>query len=411
MNYTKIPSSVLMIALTLVVTASAFGQNKTPKPRRQITPEQQAAREAKRAEDDARRLEIPLGGDFQPDPKDPVLVAVGHGMNIVMSRDDGKTWKQVFFGNPAGDHGLWASSSIAYTQGVFVAFGGWGSAGRGSWIASEDGVRWRHLAGADRKGRHDPQSMNDTFDGAGGNGAFVGVGTSMESTTDFGKTWNRATTRDFDPRPKTHHMRVIFADYKGGRFMVVGDGPNLFYSDDLGKTWTHSKMIGLGDYVQGLGRSLAYNQGVFLLLGGNGDFAWRSIDGGETWEKHVVGAERVATHGTSVSVVDGDFWVTGQKSRASEDGIVWRDLPSSTPVGRIVQSDQSQSGKGTYISVNRRRHNILRSTNGVDWKDVYNFTPDERAHGGRQGFNEVVFGRANSIDHADKTRNTESSTR
>lgn len=394
MNFRKSLTSVFVIALSVMFVASAKGQKTSSKPRKQLTPEQLAAREAKRAVDDARRLEIPLGGDFKPDPKEPVLVAVGHGMNIVMSRDDGKTWKQVFFGAPAGDHGYWASSAVAYTDGVLVAFGGWGSAGHGSWIASEDGDHWRHLAGSGRKGRHDPQGMNDTLSGAGGNGAFVGVGTAMESTPDFGITWKQVTMRDFDPRPRTHHMRVIFADYKGGRFMAIGDGPNIFYSDDLGKTWAHSGMQGLDDYVQGLGRSLAYGNRVFLLLGGNGTFAWRSSDGGETWKKHTVGAERVATHGTSISFVNDEFWVTGQKSRASRDGIIWRDLPASTPVGRIVQSD-----RGTYISVNRRRHNILRSTDGAEWREVYGFTPDERAHGGRQGFNEIVFGRVKSTAH------------
>jgi photosystem II stability/assembly factor-like uncharacterized protein len=44
----------------------------------------------------ARRKEIPLGGDFKPDPKSPVFVAVGHGGRILLSRNDGQTWQQVF---------------------------------------------------------------------------------------------------------------------------------------------------------------------------------------------------------------------------------------------------------------------------------------------------------------------------
>jgi hypothetical protein len=38
-----------------------------------------------------RRAEIPLGGDFKPDPQQPVFVAVGHGGRILLSRDDGQT--------------------------------------------------------------------------------------------------------------------------------------------------------------------------------------------------------------------------------------------------------------------------------------------------------------------------------
>ena len=90
-----------------------------------------------------RRDQIPLGGDFKPDPKVPVLVAVGHGARIVLSRDDGKTWKQVFLGYPGADHGGWATNSVAYTGGVFAVPVGWTQPT--SWLASEDGVNWRHL--------------------------------------------------------------------------------------------------------------------------------------------------------------------------------------------------------------------------------------------------------------------------
>jgi len=50
-------------------------------------------------------------------------------MRIVLSRDDGRTWKQVFFGHPSGDHSSWATFDMAYADGVFVGFGGWGAAG------------------------------------------------------------------------------------------------------------------------------------------------------------------------------------------------------------------------------------------------------------------------------------------
>src|SRR5205085_1651217 len=72
-----------------------------------------------------RRDEIPLGGDFKPQPKAPAFVAVGHGARIIVSRDDGKTWTQAFFGYPGADHGGWASSCVAYTGGVFAIPVGW----------------------------------------------------------------------------------------------------------------------------------------------------------------------------------------------------------------------------------------------------------------------------------------------
>jgi hypothetical protein len=90
-----------------------------------------------------RRDAIPLGGDFQPDPKVPAFVAVGHGARIIVSKDDGETWTQAFFGHPGSDHGGWATNQVACTNGVFAVPVGWTQPT--SYLASEDGVKWRHL--------------------------------------------------------------------------------------------------------------------------------------------------------------------------------------------------------------------------------------------------------------------------
>jgi photosystem II stability/assembly factor-like uncharacterized protein len=75
----------------------------------------------------AAREAIPLGGNFRPNPKVPAFVAVGHGGRILLSRDDGKSWKQVYFGHPGSDHSPWATKAVAYTAGVFVVPIGWGA--------------------------------------------------------------------------------------------------------------------------------------------------------------------------------------------------------------------------------------------------------------------------------------------
>ena len=209
---------VLVIALSATSISPAFGQRKP------LTPEQEAAREIKSAADDARRHEIPLGGNFNPNPKVPAIVAITHGVRLVLSRDDGKTWRQVFFGRPVGDHGYWASIEVAYTNGVFAGFAGWGAEGHGSFIASEDGVNWRHLTGSNRKGRWDAYGMNNTLGAAGGKGAFVTVGTQFESTPDFGVTWHNFSPRQFDPPVRTHHMKAVYGDYDGGPFSAVPMG-------------------------------------------------------------------------------------------------------------------------------------------------------------------------------------------
>ncbi len=89
-----------------------------------------------------------------------------------------------------------------------------------------------------------------------------------------------------------------------------------------------------------------------------------------------------------LSIVNGEFWVTGKTSKASQDGITWRDLPADMPSGRVATSD-----KGTLINVNRGRNSILRSADGgKSWQEVYKFTPPPEAVGGAQGFADVEFG-------------------
>jgi hypothetical protein len=117
----------------------------------------------------------PAWGDFKPDPKVPVFVAVGHGARIVLSRDDGQTWKQVFWGYPGADHGGWATNSVAYANGVFAVPVGWTQPT--NYPASEDGAHWRHLTdGRMPFNKDSPAEMPSTMALAGGKGVFVGSG-------------------------------------------------------------------------------------------------------------------------------------------------------------------------------------------------------------------------------------------
>jgi hypothetical protein len=172
----------------------------------------------------------------------------------------------------------------------------------------------------------------------------------------------------------------------------MGDGPKIFYSKDLGKTWTLSSMKGWGDWEEGLRKGMAYGNGVFMILDGAGAVARRSVDGGETWTAHPTGADEAARMFSSLSFVNGEFWITGKKSRASKDGITWRDLPATTPLGIVIATD-----KGTYINVYRKRGSILRSADGVTWEEVYALSSEDmKTGGGAQGFADVAFGRINA---------------
>jgi len=341
-----------------------------------------------------RRAEIPLGGNFKPDPKVPVFVAVGHGARIVLSRDDGKTWKQVFFGYPGADHGGWATNQVAYTNGVFAVPVGWTQPT--NYLASEDGVTWRHLTdGKLPINKNSPAEMPSTMALVGAKGVFVGSGyTTFTATPDFGKSWSTFSTYKFkgDPRGElsTHHVKVIYCGDASGRFLALGDnrgteGPkwgHLFASDDQGRTWKWLQPRGLDAATDRGG--IASNGKIVLMTSGSGENAWRSADGGATWE----GPYPTGTKRAGLSEVKGEFWLTGKPSRASADGQTWRDLPAAIPEGKITISD-----KGTLISTSGQRFNILRSADGgKTWQEVFTFTPEtENVHGG-QGLRDAAFG-------------------
>lgn len=342
-----------------------------------------------------RREEIPLGGDFHPEPKIPAFVVCGHGGRIIVSRDDGKTWTQTFFGHPSGDHGVWSTRAMTYGGGVFVVAFGWGAPT--SWLASEDGVHWRHLTKGEAKlpeAKGNPRIMPGTWGLAAGKGTIVGTGyMTMGSTSDLGKSfasfsmWGAFKN---DPRGKltTHHLQPVYCGDASGRFLALGDNRgtegakfgNLFASDDLGKTWRWLNPNGL-EASTGRG-AIASNGKLLVMTDAEAANAWISSDAGETWSgPHPTGTKRAV-----LSEVRGEFWLCGKPSRASADGKTWRDLPTSVPLGQVIASD-----KGSLISIHAQRTNILRSDDGKTWQEVHTYEPD-KVSGGAQGLRDGSFG-------------------
>lgn len=246
------------------------------------------------------RADVPLGGDFQPDPKQPVFVAVGHEGRILLSRDDGKSWKQVFFGHLGSDHSPWATKTVAYTDGVFVVPVGWGAPT--AWLTSEDGVNWRHFTnGASKlkgvKGADsDPSVMPGTWGMAGGKGAFVSGGyMAMGASPDFGKTITTFSLRTFknDSRPRklvTHYVGPMYCGDGSGRSLALGNDRsqektvfgNLFASDDLGKTWTWLQPALPNEKCEGYSGMLC-NDDLVLIADKAGANVFVSEDAGDNW--------------------------------------------------------------------------------------------------------------------------------
>ena len=296
------------------------------------------------------RAEIPLGGNFDPKPEQGIFVVAGHGMNVVVSRDDGKTWQQSFYGAPCGDHGRWAVwNSVAYTNGVFAIASGWGAPG--TIIASDDGKNWRHLTDGNRKpgkkGGH-PYDMKTTMHLIGVDGSFI---MPLEATPDFGKTWFQHSAYGFrdanDERIKVNlgHPSLARGDHDGKkRIIVIGDEGPAIYSDDFGETWV--PMAVKAEPWEGRGaKGIMAKGNVFLILKGDGSTILRSTDGGMTWKAHPLGIARPLGRSFGMSIVGDEFWITGENAKASKDGITWRELPENLPGGRIEASDKRHSGE------------------------------------------------------------------
>jgi hypothetical protein len=344
------------------------------------------------------REEIPLGGDLKPNPKVPTFVVCGHGGRILTSKDDGRTWKQAFFGHPSGDHGVWATRTMTYGSGLFIVAFGWGAPT--SWLASDDGLNWRHLTSGKTSlpdSRGNPRIMPGTWGLATGGQTFIGTGyMSMAATSDMGKTFTGASIWGLaknDPRGKlqTHHLDPVYCGDRTGRFLALGDnrgidGPkfgHLFATDDQGRTWRWLSPRGL---EASLGRgTLVCNGKGLLMTDKDSEHAWTSTDNGETWQgPHATGTQRAV-----LSVVNNEFWLCGRPSRASSDGKNWRDLPAAVPMGQVIASD-----RGTLISIHQQRTHILRSDDGgKSWVEAHSYQPPD-IQGGAQGLRDGAFGLA-----------------
>lgn len=309
------------------------------------------------------RPDIPIGGKLSPRMEEPVFaVCSKQGMRILVSRDDGRTWKQTFLGTDSledgGWHGAFAVYGMAYAGGVIGVFSGWGAPG--VYIGSDDGVNWAHLNAK-------PGKLGSAWSAAGGQGIFLTSADQwrgMTSSSGAFSEWQVHSVKDLLAGGKTHHMICGYGDYQGGRFIVVGDNQHVFYSEDQCRTWKHSRIpseAGTGQEV------VAFGNGVFLVS--FKDHVARSADGGVTWTLHDPGLKGWGKSWRGLSFVRGEFWLTAKKgshARRSRDGIHWEDLPKTTPGGRFAES-----ANGTLINVERQRYDIKRSTDGVSWESVF----------------------------------------
>ena len=266
------------------------------------------------------------------------LVAVGEFGNVVLSDDNGKTWRQA---NKV-------PTTITLTSVFFVSDKkGW-AVGHDAWIITTDdgGENWtKQLGGGEEFA--DAALLSVYFTDAL-NGFAVGAFNRTISTTDGGKTWvsrdtlmpprepskapagqedslddvsTKAATSENDPFARTgadeNHLNAIFSGPDANTLYIAAEGGAVFKSVDTGKTW---KKLYTG-YIGSFWGGFTAKDGAVYLTGMRGNI-WRSTDGGTTFTAlDTKGADQSIASG--LQLADGSMVFVGLGGQVlyTDDGV------------------------------------------------------------------------------------------
>ncbi|MFO0634654.1 MAG: hypothetical protein U0168_17565 [Nannocystaceae bacterium] len=282
------------------------------------------------------------------------------------SANDGATCSQVWYdGSCSMDacdcgHSPGFSKGVAYGNGVFVATWGWGWPGAVSW--STNGIDW--TVGLD----------NDSFGGLRFDGNRFVVASRTPQVSSDGATWMPTTEADFEGTEGViwSVRRFGWGSYGGeGRFVAYASGnssADVLVSSDAGDTWWRPSSFPADCVGEGPGAygDIIGGNDVLLMADGDGH-ACRSVDGGQSWESHIITDSRIASSGIWTGE---EFWFWGWGNRyRSSDGITWTTeaIASDEDVGPVARSPE-----GTLVAVNNvwlgyDEQRFLRSTDGMSW--------------------------------------------
>lgn len=272
-----------------------------------------------------------------------LFVAVGHQGQRVVS-ENGADWTNPQLGKEGEVY-----RAVAFGSGACVAAGNFG--GSNLFAATRDGLKWDVST-------KDGQYKNFLRGMAYGNGGFLGIGGdpgAVGSSAPFvvrsadGVKWT-----DYLPIPGRHILRrVAWGD---GLFVGVGDRGRRAASKD-GRDWKDAPATKAADTLV----DVAFGAGRFVGVGLHG---LRSVtEDGLAWLHRFPGEE--GEHINSVVWTGDRFVAVGQGATYfSADGLDWKrrenkDAPLIATFGAGVFAGTNWKGR------------ILRSTDAVEWKQVY----------------------------------------
>ena len=217
------------------------------------------------------------------------IVAVGDHGTILLSDDDGKTWRQA----------REVPTRVMLTSVSFIDDKqGWAAGHWGMVLHTEDGGETWKLQ---RQDTSVDQPLFSVYFSDRNNGLAVGLWSLALRTTDGGASWTPVTM----PAPKGGdkagpNLYQIFRS-KTGSLYIAAELGFVFRSDDGGQSWDLIKTGNRGSLWTGL----TLQDGSLLVAGLNGKIL-RSTDGGKTWtplESNVTASITDLAQGPDGSVV------------------------------------------------------------------------------------------------------------
>ena len=218
--------------------------------------------------------------------RDGLVVAVGERGHVLVSTDQGQSWRQADV------------ATRALLTGVFMhdARLGWAVGHDEVIVRTRDGgLTWERVHYAPE---HEKPLLDVWFADAR-TGLAVGAYGGLLATSDGGETWTPRTVHGEDD----FHLNQIAAAADGTLFLA-GEAGHLYRSDDKGATWQPLPSPYAGSFFGLLPRP----DGSLLAFGLRGHL-YRSQDGGRSWTPIGTGTEETLT--TALDLGSGRFVVGG----------------------------------------------------------------------------------------------------
>ena len=270
---------------------------------------------------------------------DGLLVAVGERGHILISRDQGQSWRQANVPTQATLTGVYFHDKDL------------------GWVVGHDAIILRTADGGENWERlyHAPEQARPLLDvwfRDAEHGMAVGAYGLFLITTNGGETWSScevgrqgvvAGNHDDVGEESDFHLNHI-ARSQNGRLYMAAEAGTFYRSDDDGETWNSLP----SPYLGSLFGTLPLDNDALLLFGLRGHM-FRSENAGLTWQAVDTATEAMLTDGLRLD--DGTILVTGLDGTlltSQDDGrsFTLRQQADRQAIAAAVQSDD-----GTVIIV------------------------------------------------------------